>query len=246
VVLLARGGFLWIVASIFSLYGCGASAQTCLTDAPRYRLTTDAVTWAMTLAVGRSCLRGVRFGNVEFEQLKLISPPQSGVVELQGSGFIYSPAAHFSGKDSFSLAVLGAISGRRGSSTINVIVTVVSNDTRDAYSPAVTRGAAGGDHSTSSKDNSPPVVSIVTPAEATIISGSNVTLVADASDNVAVANVQFIVAGKNAGSVVTSPPYATVWDSTTVPDGSYTLYAVAQDTSGNYNTSSVRISVRNK
>jgi hypothetical protein len=79
-----------------------------------------------------------------------------------------------------------------------------------------------------------------------MISGSSVSLVANASDNVAVANVQFIVAGKTVGSVVTSPPYATVWDSTTVPDGPYTLYAVAQDTSGNYKTSSVRITVKNK
>ena len=79
-----------------------------------------------------------------------------------------------------------------------------------------------------------------------MISGSSVALVANASDNVAVANVQFIIGGKNVGSAPTSPPYATVWDSTTVTDGSYTLYAVAQDTSGNYNTSSIRITVKNK
>jgi hypothetical protein len=67
-----------------------------------------------------------------------------------------------------------------------------------------------------------------------------------------VANVQFIVAGndiaplqRNVGPVLMSPPYTTVWDSTTVADGSYALYAVAQDTSGNYGTSSIHIIVNN-
>jgi hypothetical protein len=73
-----------------------------------------------------------------------------------------------------------------------------------------------------------------------------VSLTATASDDVALAKVQFIIGGKNIGSAVASPPYATVWDSTGVADGSYTLYAVAQDTSGNYKTSSVRVIVKNK
>ena len=244
----AHGNFIWIVPFLCLLCGHGASAQTCLVDAPRYSLTGDTVSWVMTIASGRSCLHGVRFANVQFERLELLSPPQSGVVELQGSGFIYSPAADFRGEDSFSLGVLGVIKGKRGNSTIKVVVTVASSGSRNANSPAVMRAPASSlsDRSSDSRDNSPPAVSIVTPTEGARISGSSVALVADASDNVAVAYVQFIVSGKNVSSAVNSPPYATVWDSTAVPDGSYMLYAVAQDTSGNYGTSSVRITVRNK
>ena len=62
----------------------------------------------------------------------------------------------------------------------------------------------------------------------------------------AVANVQFFLAGERIGSAVTLPPYATVWNSTTVADGSYTLHAVAQDTSGNSANSWVHVTVKNK
>jgi len=66
-------------------------------------------------------------------------------------------------------------------------------------------------------------------------------LTATASDNVAVANVQFKVDGSNIGSAITSSPYTTNWNSTGVSDGSHTLYAVAEDTSGNYATSSINV-----
>jgi hypothetical protein len=92
-------------------------------DAPRYNLLEDTVTWSMTIANGRSCIRGVRFSNIQFESLKLVSPPQSGEVVLRGSGFIYSPKADFNGRDQFSLLVVGLVRGQRGSSTIQVNVS---------------------------------------------------------------------------------------------------------------------------
>ena len=51
-----------------------------------------------------------------------------------------------------------------------------------------------------------------------------------------VASVQFKVGTTNIGAAITLPPYTTAWDSTGVTDGTYTLYAVAKDTSGNYAT----------
>ena len=48
------------------------------------------------------------------------------------------------------------------------------------------------------------------------------------------------------GATLTSPPYDTVWDSTRVSDGSYMLHAVAKYTSGNYRSSSVFVTVKNK
>jgi hypothetical protein len=200
----------------------------------------------MTMASGHSCIRGVRFSNVQFESLKLTSLPQFGEVVLHGSGFIYSPKADFHGQDSFSITVLGAVNGKRGSSTIHVTVSV--SDIRDASPMSATPGSVPATSITPSitADTTPPSVSFTAPSDGATVSGSLVTLTATASDNVALAKVQFIISGKNIGSAVTSPPYATVWDSTRVADGSYTLYAVAQDTSGNYRTSSVRVTVKNK
>ena len=169
--------------------------------------------------------RGVCFSNVQFESLKLTSPPQFGQVVLQGSGFIYSPNADFHGQDLFTVVVFGELNSKRGSSTIQITVSVAPS-------------GAG--------DTTPPSVSFTAPSDGATVSGSLVTLTATASDDVAVANVQFVMGGTNIGSAIKSPPYATVWDSTGVADGSYTLYAVAQDTSGNYKTSSIHVTVKNK
>jgi hypothetical protein len=94
-------------------------------------------------------------------------------------------------------------------------------------------------------DTTPPSVSLTAPSSGATVSGSSVTLTATASDNVAVANVQFKVEGTNIGSAITLSPYTTTWISTGVADGSHTLYAVAEDTSGNYATSSIAVTVRN-
>jgi hypothetical protein len=232
-----------IAAALLPLLGGqGASAQTCFVNAPQYRLSGDTVSWEMTVSEDRSCIKGVRFAKFQFDGLALISLPRFGKVELLGAGFRYSPKAEFRGKDSFSLRVDGVVDGKRGSSTIEVIVSIgASNgsDTATRSTPSSSR------NSTNSRDTSPPSVSVLTPSDGSITSGSRVALKATAADNVAVAKVQFIVAGSKIGSAITSPPYETVWDSTTVADGAYTLYAVAQDTSGNYWTSSVHFTVRN-
>jgi parallel beta-helix repeat protein len=83
--------------------------------------------------------------------------------------------------------------------------------------------------------------SLVAPSNGAAVSGSSVLLTASASAPLGIANVQFEVDGTDIGSAVTSPPYTTTWNSTDLPDGSHTLYAVAEDTSGNYATSSVAI-----
>ena len=176
----------------------------------------------------------MHFNNVEIESVKLISPPQSGQVTLQGSGFRYTAKVNYRGGDSFSLAVLGRINKIRGSSTVRVTVSVDEPVAMENTVSPITSG-----------DTTPPSVAFITPSSGSIVSGSSVTLTAAASDNVAVANVQFIVDGRNIGSPVTTSPYTTKWDSTGVADGSHILYAVAQDTSGNYTTSSIKVTVEN-
>jgi hypothetical protein len=234
-----RRNAVWITSLLWPLCGCSAFAQSCFVNAPRYALNEDTVNWTMTLTGHRSCVRGIRFGNIQFDGLKLMTAPRFGVVKLEGSGFNYSPAVDFHGEDSFSLSVTGVVNGRHGSSTIHVAVS--SGDSRSPgprSSPTAPAAEA--------RDNTPPTISIVTPSEGAALSGSRVGLTATAADNVAIASVQFIVAGVKIGPALTSSPYEIEWDSTTLADGSYTLYAVAQDTAGNYGTAAVHVIVKNK
>jgi hypothetical protein len=116
-----------LVACLLS--GRAACAQSCIIYGPHYNLTADTVDWSMKIGSGRSCVHGVRFGNVDVESVQLVSPPQSGqVVLLQGPGFRYDAKADFGGQDSFSLAVFGTINNirgsARGSSTIHVTISI--------------------------------------------------------------------------------------------------------------------------
>jgi hypothetical protein len=81
-------------------------------------------------------------------------------------------------------------------------------------------------------DTEPPTVSIVNPTSGETVSGST-PLTASASDNFAVASVQFYLDGAPLGPAVTRPPYAIPWDTTEFTNGRHMLKAVATDTSGN-------------
>jgi hypothetical protein len=59
-----------------------------------------------------------------------------------------------------------------------------------------------------------------------------------------IASVQFYV-GTTSIASASSSPYMTTWNSTITADGTNTLYAVAEDTSGNYATSSESVTVEN-
>jgi hypothetical protein len=59
-----------------------------------------------------------------------------------------------------------------------------------------------------------------------------VTISANATDNAAIAHVDFFVNGQPIGTVE-EPPFAVSWDSTTVPDGAVTIAARAVDIAAN-------------
>jgi archaellum component FlaF (FlaF/FlaG flagellin family) len=87
-------------------------------------------------------------------------------------------------------------------------------------------------------DTTPPAVDLTAPADGATVSGS-VTISADASDNVAVAQVEFLVNGNVVGSD-SSSPYSIGWDSTALANGPATLTARATDAAGNSTTSAAR------
>ncbi|HSX30598.1 MAG TPA: Ig-like domain-containing protein [Candidatus Saccharimonadales bacterium] len=94
-------------------------------------------------------------------------------------------------------------------------------------------------------DATPPTVSLTAPKTGTTVSGS-VALTASANDNVGVTNVQFY-AGSTliANDAQGSDGWNTSWLSASVPNGTYTLKAVAYDAAGNSATSSVNVVVNN-
>jgi hypothetical protein len=106
-------------------------------------------------------------------------------------------------------------------------------------SPAYTVGTPNSvtltilDNDGTTADTTAPTVSLSAPANNATVSGSSLTISANAADNVAVVGVQFKLDGANLGAEDTSAPYSVMLDTTTIADGSHTLSAVARDAAGN-------------
>ncbi len=90
-------------------------------------------------------------------------------------------------------------------------------------------------------DTVPPTAALTAPANGATVSG-NVALSANASDNVGVAGVQFLMNGNPIPNLTedTTAPYSVTWNTTTVTNGTYTLTARARDAAGNTTTSAAR------
>ena len=88
-------------------------------------------------------------------------------------------------------------------------------------------------------DTTAPSVSLTAPGAGAIVRGAEVELSANATDNVGVARVQFLVGGNVVGTDNTAP-YSLAWNSKTVPDGQKTVTARAFDAASNSTTSAGR------
>jgi len=88
--------------------------------------------------------------------------------------------------------------------------------------------------------DTPPTVSLTSPADGTTVGGASVALAGSASDDMLVKGVQFKRTNTSIGTEDTVSSYSTTWDTTGLSDGSYTITAVARDVTGNYATSSSR------
>ena len=96
----------------------------------------------------------------------------------------------------------------------------------------------------SSTDVTAPTVNITAPTAGNVSGTINVT--ANASDNVGVAGVQFLLDGANLGAEDISSPYSVSWNTTTISNGNHTLTAKARDAAGNTTTSAgVIVNVNN-
>ena len=98
---------------------------------------------------------------------------------------------------------------------------------------------------TATSDTTAPTVSLTSPAAGATVSAS-ITVTANASDNVAVAGVQFLLDGAALGAEDTAAPYSVLWDTRGATNGAHTLSARARDGAGNQTTTpGVAVTVSN-
>jgi serine protease len=91
----------------------------------------------------------------------------------------------------------------------------------------------------------PPTVSITSPTAGDIVSGT-VSIVANASDDVGVFQVEFFVDGFSIGiDTIGSDGWSFYWDTTTYSDASHTVKATATDTAGQTASDTVSVTVDN-
>lgn len=82
-------------------------------------------------------------------------------------------------------------------------------------------------------DGLPPTAALTAPANLAAGLTGTIVVTATATDNVAVASVEFQIDGVAIGAADTSAPYATTLDTPLYPSGQHLLRARASDTSGN-------------
>jgi hypothetical protein len=131
-------------------------------------------------------------------------------------------------------------SASNGSHTITAVARDAAGN-RSPVSAPVTVTVANGPP----PDTTPPSVSITSPANGATVKGT-VSVSANASDNVGVVDVQFLLDGGSNGSAdATTAPYSVSWNTATASDGSHTITAVARDAAGNTKSATVTVTVAN-
>jgi len=126
---------------------------------------------------------------------------------------------------------------------------VVSNLTAQSTYTLICDGAGGQAMSSATvsilpPDTTAPTVSVTAPADGATVNGT-IALSANASDDVAVANVTFTVDGVQQGAADTTAPYGLSLDTKTLSNGPHMVQATATDTSGNTTSAQVSITVDN-
>ena len=87
-------------------------------------------------------------------------------------------------------------------------------------------------------DNTPPAAGITAPNNGALLTGSAVMISANASDSSGLQKVDFYYDSNILIGTDTSAPFTINWNTSAVPSGDHTLYAVATDTAGNSGASS--------
>ena len=123
--------------------------------------------------------------------------------------------------------------------------TTVSNATHTLSATAFDSGSnTTTDTITVIVDNQAPTVSITSPTNNSVVSGT-ISVNATASDNRAVTKVEFSVDSGAPIATDTTAPYSFNWNTSSVSSGAHILEAKAFDAVGNNTTSSINVTVDN-
>ena len=199
------------------------------------RLTTNSVhdDWPDWSPDGTKIAFSKGFGTYSSGQIVTMNPDGTGAVRLTTNGNEdYAPAWSPDGtkivftRDYSELFVMDS----DGSDELRLSSGTYPHEARPDWQPAPS-------------DSVLPTVTLTEPAEGTLV-GGDVTISAEATDEVSVAHVRFFVNGKLVGTD-TDAPYSVTWDarnsSNDFADGSATVTARAADTSYNFATSPGRM-----
>jgi len=223
----------------------GATAATVTSWSAASIVTTvpaGATTGNVVVTVGGVASNGVSFTVTTPAPSIASLNPASGVVGTS----VTIAGANFGATQGTSTVKFGGTTASVTSWTVaSIIATVPAGAATGNVVVTVGGVASNGVSFTVTADTTPPTVTLTAPSAGANLSGT-VSVTANASDNVAVASVQFQLDGANLGSLDTVGPYSVSWNTTTASNGSHTLQAIATDTSNNSTTSSsVTVQVSN-
>lgn len=149
-----------------------------------------------------------------------------------GSGKTLSGGSGAAGKTSTSAGGTGTQAGGGGGGSLEI----------SSASNAGGTGAAG----RAEIAYTIPTASTTAPNSGATVSGSVVTISATSSSEDGVAKVSFYIDNVFVASSTTGSPYQMTWNTTTYTTGSHTIFAVSQNNTGNYATSStITVTVNN-
>lgn len=200
-------------------------------------ITSTSLTLSWDASVDPTVAGAITSGNVQYE---VYGP--AGACAVSGisgyCGLATSPSIAISG--------LSPSTTYSGSSGTTAGFTVLAYDGANNYSAAAPRLSVTTLAAVPPPDTTTPTVSLSSPVNGATVSGT-ITLTANASDNVGVTSVGFYRGGTTLiATDGSAPTWSYSWNTTTVPNGSYSLTAKAYDAAGNIGTSStVSITVSN-
>jgi len=170
------------------------------------------------------------------------APPDGATVS--GTVSVQVTASDDVGVESVSLSVEGTLLGTdtaspytfswdttqvtNGSHTLKATAKDMAGNTATAQITVSVSNATP----SNSGDNTPPTISIISPADGTTVGSKVVSVLVNATDNVAVSKVELYVDGKLTNTSTTAP-FTTKWNTRKASSGPHKLWTKAYDAAGN-------------
>jgi hypothetical protein len=240
-----------VSGSPFTLSGVGATQAVNVRFTPT---TTTTVSTNLSFTASGGTIGGIVTGtgtgsDTTPPKVTMTSPTSSLTYTATGSSLTLQGTA----SDNVGVTQVTWVNSRGGSGTAtgtsSWIASAIALQLGSNVLTVTARDAAGNtataNLTVTLSDTTSPTVAVTAPVAGTTVM-STVVVSGSATDNVGVAGVQFKLDGANLGAVVTTPPYAVTWNTTTTTNGAHVLTAAARDATGNTATSAgITVTVAN-